>query len=155
MQGRGRHIATDTNSGIATNDFNVSWFIACRLCRLCLAGQRRCHDRQKLGCFRCLAIDAWRIVLARSVLPPPFEKHVGVQPIAPRQFRNRYVRFAGLNGQSTLELRRVIGPASPSPHNNFICIQNGPRYFIWRTPLSLTATLFARRPQSDAYLRKA
>ena len=50
-----------------------------------------------------------------------------------------------------LEFSRVIGSAHPTPRNNFTCVQNGPHYFIWRAPLSRNVTLFARRPQNDAY----
>jgi DNA-binding transcriptional LysR family regulator len=39
----------------------------------------------------------------------------------------------------------------PTPHNNFTCIQNGPRYFVWRAALSINVTLFARWHQNDAY----
>jgi hypothetical protein len=90
--------------------------------------------------------------LAHSVLPPPLEQHVGVEPIAQRQFRDGRFRLAGFDGQSALELNRVIGPASPTSRNNFTGIQNGHRHFVWRTLLSLTVTLFARPPRNDAYI---
>ena len=149
---RGRcHIATDPNPRFATKNLNVSKFMGSCLGRLDLAGHRRCHDRKKLGHFGCLASDTLRTELARSVLTSPFEQHVGIEPMAQRQFRDGYVRFAGFNRQSALEFSRIIEPTRPTPRNNFICIQNGPRYFVWRAPLSRNFTLFARRPQSDAY----
>ena len=100
---------------------------------------------------RWLATAALHTELACSVLPTPLEQHVGVEPIAQRQLRHGYFRFAGFDGLSAFESLRVIGPPRTTPRNNFTCVQNGPRYFIWRTPLSLTATLFARRPQNDTY----
>ena len=93
----------------------------------------------------------WRIEFARPVLPPPLEQHLGVEPMALRQFRDGYFRFAGFHDQSALELDRVIGLARPTLRNNFARIQNAPRYSIWRASLSLTVTLFARRPRNDAY----
>ena len=153
MQGRGRDVSTDTNPRIATKDLNVSRLMGYHLCWLCLAGHRRCHDRKKLGRFRCLATAAVRTEQARAVLPPPFEQHVGVEPVAQRQLRDRDLRFAGFKGQAALKFSRVIGPARPALLNIFTCVQNGPRYFVWRAPLSLIVTLFARRPQNDAYLR--
>lgn len=150
MQCRSRHIATDTNPRVAAKNLNVSWFIACRPW-LYLAGRRRCYNRKKQGSFGCLTTAALHTELACSVLPPPLEQHVGVEAIAQRQLRHGYLRFAGFDSQSAFEFLRVIGPARPTPRNNFTCVQNGPRYFIWRAPLSLTVTLFARRPQNDAY----
>ena len=150
MQRGGGHIATDPNPRLATKDLDVSRFKGCRL-RLYLAGRRRCCDRKKQGSFGWLATAALHTELTCSVLPPPLEQHVGVEPITQRQLRHGYFRFAGFDGQSAFEFLRVIGPARTTPRNNFTSIQNGPRYFIWRTPLSLTVTLFARRPQNDAY----
>ena len=72
--------------------------------------------------------------------------NVGVEPIAQRQFR-----FAGFDGQSALEFRRVIEPARPTLRNHFICVQNGPLYFVWRTPLSRNVRLFARRSQNHTH----
>jgi len=128
--------------------------MACRSW-LYLARRRRCYDRKKQRGFSCLATAAVRTEQARAVLPPPLEQHVGVEPVAQRQLRDGYVRFAGLNGQPALEFSRVIGPARPTPRNNFTCVQNGPRYFVWRAPLSINITLFARRPQNDAYTQAA
>lgn len=151
MQRGGGHIATDPNPRIATKDLDVSRLMGYHLCWLCPAGHRRCHDRKKQGRFRCLTNTALRTELARTVLAPPLEHHVGVEPIAQRQFRDRYVWLTGFDGQSAFEFSRVIGPTGPTPRNNFSSIQNGPHYFIWRAPLSLTVTLFARRPRNDAY----
>jgi hypothetical protein len=124
--------------------------MGCRLCWLDLARRRCCHDRKKPGRFRRLATAALLIELARPVLPPPLEQHVGVKAIAQRQLRDRDLRFAGFGRQSALELDQVIESARPTPCRNFACVQNGPHYFIWRAPLSLTFTLVTRRPQNDA-----
>lgn len=153
MQGRSRHIATDPNPAIATKNLDVSRFIACSPW-LYLARRRRCHDRKKQWPFLGLANNALRTKLARSVLPPPLEQHVGVEPMAQRQFRDGYFRLAGFNGQAALEFSRVIRLPRPTPRNNFICIQNGPRYFVWRATLSLTITQIARRFQNDAYQQR-
>jgi hypothetical protein len=64
-----------------------------------------------------------------------------------------YLRFSGFDGQSALEFSRVVGPARPALRNNFTCVQNGPRYFTWRAPLSRNITRFARWPQNDAYVQ--
>ena len=130
MQGRSADIATDANPGISTKDLDVSRFSADHLRRLYLAVHRRGHDGKKPGGFRRLTTTALRLKLARSILPPPLEQHVGVEPVTQRQLCDGYFRFAGFCSQSALEPNRVIGPASPAPSDNFACVQNGPHYLF-------------------------
>ena len=58
-------------------------------------------DRQETGSLRRRLCRAWR----KPWITQPFEDQIGIQPIAPRDLRNRYIRRRRLNTDRRSALR--------------------------------------------------
>ena len=84
-----------------TGKLNLDLAVADRMALNIRSGMTHNLDRQETGTLRRTLHRAWR----KPWIPHPFEDQIGIQPIAPRDLRNRNIRRRRLNTDRRSALR--------------------------------------------------
>ena len=86
---------------VPTCKINLDLPFSCIAPRRFMTGMVDNLDRQETGCLR----RRWRRPWRKPWITHPFEDKIGIQPIAPRDLRNRYIRCRRLKTDRRLALR--------------------------------------------------